>query len=94
MSSNSGTIIDGQFAKYINNDGKCKTLPLGDIKCVYQRAQSLVHYSYEIAKTKFTLLDIQGSMYNLYNPEIATSELFDGEDEIYFCSGNLSKLAI
>ena len=54
----------------------------------------MVHYSYEIAKTKFMLLDIQGSMYNLYNPEIAASELFDGEAEIYFCSGNLSKLAI
>ena len=40
------------------------------------------------------LLNIQGSMYNLYDPEIATSELLDGEGEIYFFSGNLSELAI
>ena len=41
--------IDGQFAKYINNDGRCKTLPPGDMKCVYQKVQSLVHYSYELS---------------------------------------------
>ena len=82
-------LIDGQFAKYINNDGKCKTLSPGDKKCIYQKAQSLVHYSYELSKRKFMLLDIQGSMHNLNDPEIATSELFDG-GEIYFCSGNLS----
>ena len=32
------------------------------------------------------LLNIQGSMYNLYDPEIATSELLDG-GEIYFFFG-------
>ena len=40
------------------------------------------------------LLDIQGNMHNLYDPEIATFELFDREGEIYFCSGNLSEHAI
>ena len=83
---NSGTMeefIDGRFAKYISNDCKCKTLLLGDMKCVYQKAQSLVHYSYELSKRKFMLLDIQGSMYNSYDPGIATSELFDDEGEIY-----------
>ena len=40
------------------------------------------------------LLDIKGSMHNLYDPEIATSELFDGEGEIYFCLGNLSEHAV
>ena len=57
--------IDGYFAKYINDDGKCKTLPLGDMKRDYQKAQSLVYYSYELSKKKFMLLDIQESMYNL-----------------------------
>ena len=38
--------------------------------------------------------DIQGSMYSLCDPEIATSELFDGEGTVYFCSGNLSEHAI
>ena len=86
--------IDGQFAKYINNGGKCKSLLPGDMKCFYQKAQSLTHYSFEPPKRKFMLLNIQGSMYNLYDPEIATSELLDGEGEIYFFSGNLSELAI
>ena len=42
------------------------------------------------------LLDIQGSMYKLYDPEIATNDLTDKDDkdELYFCSGNLSVLAI
>ena len=50
--------IDGYFAKYINDDGKCKTLTLGDMKRDYQKLQSLVYYSYELSKRKFMLLDI------------------------------------
>ena len=57
--------IDGQFAKYINSDGKCKALPLNNMKCVYQKAHTVVHFSYELFKKKFIILDIQGSMYNL-----------------------------
>ena len=30
----------------------------------------------------------------MYDPEIDTSELLDGEGQIYFCSGNLSELAV
>ena len=35
-------------------------------------------------------------MYKLYDPEIATNDLTDKDDkdELYFCSGNLSVLAI
>ena len=43
------------------------------------------------------LLDIQGSMYSLYDPEIATALLNDDLDntgEVYFCAGNLSHLGI
>ena len=86
--------IDGHFAKYINGDGKCKTLPLGDMKHAYQKAQPLVYCSYKLSKRKFMLLDIRENMNNLQDPEIATSELFDGEGEIYFCPRNLSELAI
>ena len=39
--------------------------------------------------------DIQGSHYNLYDPEIATEELMCSESsEIYFCCGNLSTMSI
>ena len=75
-------LIDYQFPKYINNDGKSKTLPSGDMKCVYQKEQSLVNYSYGLSKKKFLLLGIQGSMYNLYDPKIDTYELFNGKGEI------------
>ena len=41
------------------------------------------------------LLDIQGSGYQLYDPEIATTQLFlDDATEVYFCCGNLSTIAI
>ena len=40
------------------------------------------------------LLDIQGSAYHLYDPEIATNDLLDNDGEIFFCSGNLSCDAI
>ena len=45
------------------------------------------------------LLDIQGSSYNLYDLEIATSEIVSsgdvlGIDEIYFCAGNLATVGI
>ena len=35
------------------------------------------------------LLDIQGSRYSLYDPEIGTADLID-EGEVFFCCGNLS----
>ena len=40
------------------------------------------------------LLNIQGSGYHLYDPEIVTNDLLDNKGEIYFCSGNLSCNAI
>ena len=39
------------------------------------------------------LLDIQGSGYSLYDPEIASADLID-EGEIFFCCGNLSSTSI
>lgn len=41
------------------------------------------------------LLDLQGSGFDLYDPEIATASLLDEEDgEVYFCAGNLTNVAI
>ena len=45
------------------------------------------------------LLDIHGTSYNLYDPEIGTSEIVSsgdvlGLDEIYFCAGNLATVGI
>ena len=39
-------------------------------------------------------VDIQGSGYTLYDPEIASGVLKDGSNEILFTTGNLSQTAI
>ena len=57
-------------------------------------AGCLGHFSYEKSEKKLIILNIQGSDHTLYDPEIATSDLFDGDHEMLFCSGNLSKVAI
>ena len=82
--------VSGTFMKYINNDG---------ISCVEEsdaskKAGCLAHFSYEKSEKKLIILDIQGSDHILYDPEIATSDLFDQDSEMLFCSGNLSKIAI
>ena len=40
------------------------------------------------------LVDVQASMFKLYDPEIATSEFTSDTDESYFCAGNLSHVSI
>ena len=84
--------VPGLFVKYVNNDGKC--VNPGD-ECndeyreFFEKAQCLVHYSYNVSEQKLMLLDIQGSKYDVYDPEIATENVMDEEsDEFYFCCGN------
>ena len=88
--------VPGEFTKYINNDGLC-TRPSEinyGVEEVFQKAECFAHYTYVTSNHKFMLLDIQGSEYSLYDPEIATQEHCDDEDECYFCCGNLSSLSI
>ena len=90
--------IAGTFMKYVNNDGECIRPPEPcsmDCMEVFAKAQTLVHYSYCASNNKMMVLDIQGSMYRLYDPEIST-ELLHVEDtnEVYFFCGNLSSLGI
>lgn len=59
-----------------------------------QKAECLVHYSFEKSDRKLMLLDIQGAGDYLCDPEIASSELLSEEDEYQFCIGNLSVEAI
>ena len=90
--------VPGSFAKYINNNGKSVVIPEDasqDLKDLFLKAQTLVHYSYVVTDHKLMLLDIQGSEFTLYDPEIATEEIMDKEHhEIYFCCGNCSTVAI
>ena len=65
-----------------------------DLKDLFLKAQTLVHYSYVVTDHKLMLLDIQG-LHLHCDPEIATAEIMDKEHhEIYFCCGNCSSLAI
>ena len=82
--------IDGKFRKYLNNTG----LLCGDkAEPLCQKAKRLAHFSHEKSKGKILLVDIQGGGFELYDPEIASSELFD-DNEMLFCAGNLSEMAI
>ncbi len=91
--------MQGKFFKYVNNNGELCTnggdstdLELQELS---EKAQCLVHYSYHWSKEHMMLLDLQGSYYHLYDPEIATKELCsDEKDEFYFCCGNLAHVAI
>ena len=54
-----------------------------------------MHYSYQISEKKLMLLDIQGSSFELYDPEITTTDLLvsDASLDVNFCAGNLSSIA-
>ena len=62
-----------------------------EFKEIFEKAQCLVQYTSLITEEKLMLLDIQGSGYSLYDPEIATADLID-EGEVFFCCGNLSSI--
>ena len=88
--------VEGTFRKYVNNDGKICKQPQGsnaDIKTIFEKAECLVHFSYVESSKKLMLLDLQGAKYNLYDPEIATTQ-WRQDNEIYFCCGNLSTTSI
>ena len=75
--------VEGTFSKYINNNGECINLVTdceNHAKTIHEKAQSLVHFSYVATDQKMMLLDVQGSDYKLYDPEIATNELLHEEN--------------
>lgn len=90
--------VPGTFYKAINNDGECRKPPVDssiETKEMYAKAECLVHYSSFLTDGKLMLLDIQGSGYILYDPEIASDDLQDiDSDEFYFCCGNCSIIGI
>ena len=82
--------IDGKFTKYLNNTG---LLCVDKANPFSQKAECLAHFSHEKSQGKLLLVDIQGSGYDLFDPEIASAELYD-DNEMLFCAGNLSDIAI
>ena len=90
--------VPGNFTKYVNNTGECGTPNNSDDNEIYQKAESLSHFSYHESVNELMLLDLQGCCYQLYDPEIATATLTDVNDkdnkEMFFCAGNLTTYAI
>ena len=82
--------IDGKFTKYINNTGLVCGANASDVS---KKAECLVHYSYEKSSKQLMLLDIQGSEYTLFDPEIASATL-QVDKEYLFGVGNLTSHAI
>ena len=82
--------IDGDFIKYINNDGSLcsKQHPL------MEKAECFAHYTFQKSKGKLIVLDLQGFNNTLYDPEISSSELLNDDGTIKFCNGNLASEAI
>lgn len=83
MINNNGTIIP--FPD--DSDDNCKER--------LQKAECLVHYTYQSSSKKLMLLDIQGMDYKLFDPEIATTQVMDEDNhEVFFCCGNCSTVGI
>ena len=83
--------VDGEFFKYINNDGSINFDYKEDARLM---VETLSHFSYVKSQQNLLLVDIQGLGWRLYDPEIATvGSSFDGE-ELLFCMGNLSTEAL
>lgn len=82
--------ISGEFVKYLNNTGdRCEKDNI-----IADKAEAFSHYTYEKSERKLVVLDIQGSGYTLYDPEIASEQLVDDDGNYQFCTGNLSTVAI
>ena len=90
--------VPGNFTKYINNTGECGRPNNSDDNDIYQKAESLSHFSYYDSVNELMLFDLQGCCYQLYDPEIATTTLTDVADtdntETFFCAGNRTTYAI
>ena len=66
--------VEGAFVKYVNNDGVvCENIS----STLSLKAQSLVHFSFEKSGGKIMVLDLQGSGYHLFDPEIASRDIIE-----------------
>lgn len=87
--------IPGKINKHINNTGKTCVDPTS---AVAQKGRlCLTCYMYERSKRKLMLVEIQGSGFDLSDPEIASTDLIDKADKQFlyctkksFASGNFN----
>ncbi|KXJ04921.1 Eukaryotic elongation factor 2 kinase, partial [Exaiptasia diaphana] len=71
--------ISGKFIKYMNNNGD---ICVDKTDLIGLKAECLSHFSYEKSNHKLMLVDVQGSGYNFFDPEIASDDLFDEKEEM------------
>ena len=83
--------ISGTFTKYINNTG---FLFAPEDNVIGQKAETFVHFSYELSNENLMAVNIQGSSFDLYDPEIANSDQAANVNEMLFCAGNLNAVAM
>ena len=76
--------------KFINNNG----IVCEEDTTLCKKAQAFSHFTYETSEGKVMVLDIQGSGYTLYDPEIASTEIQNEDGSYQFCAGNLAGKAI
>ena len=69
--------VPGTFVKYLNNDGRI----CGEVTDMHKKASSLVHFSFIKSNKKLMVVDIQGCGHSLFDPEIASSDLFYNNDK-------------
>ena len=83
--------VEIKMGKLVNNDGT----PCGNKEdVILQKAECLVHFSYEKSNYQVKILDVQVINYELFDPEIASAELLDGQNQVLFTTGKLSATAI
>ncbi|CAB4020160.1 transient receptor potential cation channel subfamily M member 6-like, partial [Paramuricea clavata] len=85
--------IPGCFTKYINNTG-LSSVSIESANIIGLKAECLVHFSYQKSGKQLMVVDIQGNGYDLFDPEIASTELVDADMNYLYCTGNLSDVAI
>ena len=73
--------INGEFCKYINNNGN---IILQDCSEIALKAETFAHYTYEKSEKKLIVLAVQGVDFTLTDPEIASAELRDPKNKILF----------
>lgn len=83
--------IEGKFEKYMNNTGEAC---ISNENVLGKKAECLSHFSYDISNSQLLVVDLQSRGHMLYDPEIATAQILDSDEEFLFCAENLNVLAI
>ena len=81
--------IPDTFQKYINDDGTILNRVETSVDGL-KKVEAFAHYTYKKSEGNLMVPDIQGIGNVLCDPEIATEDVVDIDDEFLFCLGNLA----